>query len=54
MWSHLMSWAARKLCGSDWEDPQQVVTDYLLARAAKQLKEFWTEYDQETHDAGDA
>lgn len=49
-----MSWVARKLCGSDWEDADQVVTQYLQAKAdAKllqetQLKEFWAEYEQET------
>jgi hypothetical protein len=52
-----MGWAARKLCGSDWEDQDQVVTEYLQAKDAKllldkQLKEFWAEYDQETHYTG--
>jgi len=60
MWSNLMGWAARKLCGSDWEDADQVVTEYLHAKTEakllqeKQLKEFWAEYEQETHCAGDA
>ena len=55
-----MGWAARKLCGSDWEDADQVVTEYLHAKTEakllqeKQLKEFWAEYEQETHCAGDA
>ena len=53
-----MSWAARKLCGSDWVDQHQVVTEYLLAKTEakllqeKQLKEFWAEYEQQTHCAG--
>jgi hypothetical protein len=48
-----MGWAARKLCGSDWEDQHQVVTEYLAAKDAakilldKQLKEFWAEYEDE-------
>ena len=47
-----MGWAARKLCGSDWEDQQQVVQEYLAAKDAKllqekQLAEFWKEYEDE-------
>lgn len=52
-----MGWAARKLCGSDWEDQYQVVTEYLQAKDAKQvqekqLKEFWAEYEQDTYCSG--
>ena len=53
-----MGWAARKLCGSDWEDQHQVVTEYLQAKTdakllqEKQLKEFWAEYEQETQCTG--
>jgi hypothetical protein len=34
-----MSWVARKLCGSDWEDQEQVVKEYLAAKDAKLLQE---------------
>ena len=52
-----MSWAARKLCGSDWEDADQVVTEYMQAKEAKQLhdkqlKEFWAEYERDTYCTG--
>jgi hypothetical protein len=53
-----MSWVARKLCGSDWEDADQVVTEYLNAKTEakllqeKQLKEFWAEYERDTYCAG--
>ena len=47
-----MGWAARKLCGSDWEDQPEVVQEYLAAKDAKllqekQLMEFWKEYEDE-------
>ena len=47
-----MGWAARKLCGSDWEDQQQVVQEYFDKKEQKmlqekQLAEFWKEYEDE-------
>ena len=47
-----MGWAARKLCGSDWEDQQQVVQEYFDKKEQKllqekQLMEFWKEYEDE-------
>ena len=47
-----MGWAARKLCGSDWEDPVQVVQEYFDKKEQKmlqekQLAEFWKEYEDE-------
>ena len=50
--SNLMGWAARKLCGSDWEDPVQVVQEYFEHKEQKvlqekQLAEFWKEYEDE-------
>ena len=47
-----MSWVARKLCGSDWEDQQQVVQEYFDKKEQKllqekQLMEFWKEYEDE-------
>jgi len=50
--SNLMGWAARKLCGSDWEDPVQVVQEYFEHKEQKvlqekQLAEFWKEHEDE-------
>ena len=47
-----MGWAARKLCGSDWEDPVQVIQEYFEHKEQKllqekQLAEFWKEYEDE-------
>ena len=47
-----MGWVARKLCGSDWEDQQQVVQEYFDKKEQKllqekQLMEFWKEYEDE-------
>jgi hypothetical protein len=47
-----MGWVARKLCGSDWEDQQQVVQEYYEHKEQKmlqekQLMEFWKEYEDE-------
>ena len=42
----------------NWIDEMLVVSEYLAAKDAakilqeKQLKEFWDEYDQETHCTG--
>ncbi len=41
----------------NWVDEMLVVSEYLAAKDAKllqekQLKEFWDEYEQETHCAG--
>jgi len=50
--SNLMGWAARKLCGSDWYDQEQVIQEYLQQKEQKLLQEkllaeFWKEIEDE-------
>jgi len=34
-----MGWAARKLCGSDWYDQEQVIQEYFELKEQKLLQE---------------
>jgi len=51
-----MGWAARKLCGSDWYDQEQVIQEYLQQKEQKLLQEkllaeFWKEYEEDERGA---